>query len=347
MSVLEMDIKKMDQDRLFSLIGRNLNEEASKKDKQQLNKWLRESDENKRIYLRIKKFWQESYITHSQKTDSSFAKVLSKINTSSINSDSLSSRSYSKKFIYWAAVISLIIVVIFYKVSKAPAIQEEVSAEIAMIEKENPSGQKSKIHLPDGSFVWLNAQSRLAYPERFDSLSRQVMLTGEAFFEVTKDAKRPFSVVTGDIKTIALGTSFNIKAYEADPQVQVVLATGKVKVKSADKQKKYLEPGEGLLYHKVNHTISLHEYDVTTLTAWKDGILIFNDANFSEIVEKLERWYGVTIQVNGKAEDPISYTAKFNNEYLSNVLESMSFGRPFQYEINDKIVTLKFLNYAH
>ncbi len=334
----------MNQDKLFAIIGKTLNGEASTIEKQQLQAWQDENEENEKLFQKLKGIWINTRISHVSSTDQSFQKVIRKIQNSGKYYQKPLTNGYRKSardYLYWAAAIAFIIVstIIFYNQQQ---VQLQNTHTIATIIKENPSGQKSKVHLPDGSIVWLNAESKLKYPVSFDNLQRLVQLEGEAFFEVVKDSKRPFSVVSGNITTTALGTSFNISAFSEENEILVTLATGKVKVKSNNHQVEFLEPGFGLSYNKADNNLKVLPINVENNTAWIDGVLLFEEDNFEEIINKLQRWYGVQIEVIGKPGNAMTYTAKFKNEYLSNVLESMRFGRPFTYDINDKVVTIKF-----
>ncbi len=345
MSLEEIILKiQMDQNKIFALIGKFLNREASTIEKQQLQAWQNENEENEKLFQKLKGIWINTRISHASSTDQSFQKVMRKIqNTGKYYQKPLTNgyRKSARGYLYWAAAIAFIIVSTFILYNQQQ-IQLQNTHTIATIIKANPSGQKSKVHLPDGSIVWLNAESKLKYPVSFDNLQRLVQLEGEAFFEVVKDSKRPFSVVSGNITTTALGTSFNISAFSEENEVLVTLATGKVKVKSNNHQVEFLEPGFGLSYNKADNNLKVQPINVENNTAWIDGVLLFEEDNFEEIINKLQRWYGVQIEVIGKPGNAMTYTAKFKNEYLSNVLESMRFGRPFTYDINDKVVTIKF-----
>ena len=229
--------------------------------------------------------------------------------------------------------------------------QSGKSASINYIEKSNPRGQKLSIFLSDGSKVILNSESKLTYPEEFTENARTLYLEGEAFFEVAHDKDRPFTVTSGTIATTALGTSFNVRAYPEEATVQVSLATGKVKVKGKKDSNNFtnnklliLDPGEGVTYDKASKILNKGYFDVKKSLAWKEGIIYFKDANFDEIIGKLERWYGVEFEIiNGKNE-VWHYTGEFNNESLENVLMGIGFSKSFKYEIKDENVIINFKN---
>lgn len=216
------------------------------------------------------------------------------------------------------------------------------------IVKTNIGGQKSTIILNDGSKVTLNSESTLRYPEEFNGSTRELVLEGEAFFEVAKDESRPFVVRNGSIKTTALGTSFNISAFPDDSLVQVALVTGSVKVSEylpgETKEPVFLHPGEAAFYNKSKKSLAKAVFNAKEILSWKEGILYFKDAKFAEIKERLGRWYGVEVETIGKEPQVKHFTGSFENERLVNVLELLSYSRDFRYTISGHKVTIIFNN---
>jgi len=222
------------------------------------------------------------------------------------------------------------------------------ATKVSMQIKSTTSGQKFTIFLADGTKVKLNSDSRLEYPQAFSDTSRIVHLSGEAFFDVKKDAQRPFTVISHNLITTALGTSFNINAYPGNDNIIVSLATGKVRVsnetgENIEKSKIMLEPGNQAIYSNSNNAIKKQPFDASINLAWKNGVLYFEDASWSQIVNKLERWYGVDISVaNQKSSSNKLYTGFFKEESLENVLESLSFSKNFKYKIKSQKVYVEF-----
>lgn len=250
----------------------------------------------------------------------------------------------------WLSVAASILLIfsmsfVFYLYPNlAPKEISESIIDVNTITKSTPKGVKKTIKLPDGSMVALNSDSKLTYKEDF-SENRTVILEGEGFFEVVKDEQHPFSVITENITTTALGTSFNIKAYAGNPEIQVVLATGKVKVENKlDNSFHEILPGEATNYSVASKTLKKETVDVASILKWKDGILHFEKVPFNLIIKDLERWYGIDFQIVGTDKLPeykCSGTFK-PNEYLSNVLKALSYSVEFQYTIENESVILKF-----
>ncbi len=206
------------------------------------------------------------------------------------------------------------------------------------IVRSNPKGQKSIIHLPDGTKVHLNSGSVLQYFSDYQS-NRYVELEGEAFFEVEKKPENPFVVKSGGITTTALGTTFNVNI--DDSGVKVLLIEGKVRVETVEKTGgKILNPMEEVTYDfgtGLSEVIPANNMDDVL---WVQGIIKFENTPLEEVVEVLEDWYGVEIVIVGEPMD-FRYSGQFNNEYLSNVLQTMSYSLGMEYRIEDKYVELK------
>jgi transmembrane sensor len=242
-------------------------------------------------------------------------------------------------------IAAILVLALLASISLHHTFPPPIKAEqVAYITKINPAGQKTAILLEDGSKVILNAASTLTYPEHFSSAERRLQLQGEAFFEVAKDANRPFTVVANGIATTALGTSFNIRAYEDEKNISIALATGKVKVdgNTHDGGNYELHPGESITYDKEEKNFIKAFLDPKEQLAWKEGIIYFHDASFQQIINKLEQWYGVSFTVENHPGPSWKYTGEFDNENLENVLLSISYAKKFDFEINNDTVKIVF-----
>lgn len=160
-----------------------------------------------------------------------------------------------------------------------------------------PKGGQYSLTLSDGTKVWLNAASSITYPSSFQGNERKVELTGEAYFEVAKNAARPFRVTSGNQTVEVLGTHFNINAYNDEPWVRTTLLEGKVKV-TAGNDETFLIPGQqaqldskGLILNK--------DADIEESTAWRNGYFVFNHEHIESIMRKISRWYDVDVSYQG------------------------------------------------
>ena len=221
--------------------------------------------------------------------------------------------------------------------------QKEPGAVVSnLVQKSNPLGVKSRHILPDGSTVYLNAASSIEYPKTFGADARVVQLQGEAFFQVAKDANRPFRVLSEEFEVVVLGTTFNVNANLQSPEVALV--EGKVKVMTGlPDHSLELAPGQMAIFDKDENTLTATTFDAAYITGWKDGYLIFKDATLDEVIEKLHVWYGIDIAVSNKSKSgDWSYTGNFQNESLENVLLNMSILRNFDYVIKNDSLMITF-----
>lgn len=283
---------------------------------------------------RKQNLWQKINQTIQQKNSSTINSNVIKINNQGLPKNH---KSIFKKVWLKAAVISLLLAGCIYWVSQQFEINPEPTLPVAnIIEKFNPKGQKSKVFLPDGSVVYLNSSSKLTYQQNFNPEQRLVQLEGEAFFDVVRDTLRPFIVEAGHLKTTVLGTSFNINAFESQDETQISLVEGQLKVTSAHQgDNVILEPGQSATLNKVEKRIHTGTVDYLVDIAWKDGILYFDNTPLKTAFERMEQWYGVEFHFNYQPNGQVLITGKFENEYLSNVLKSLSYSVSFNYSIEN------------
>jgi len=160
-----------------------------------------------------------------------------------------------------------------------------------------PRGGEFFLELSDGTRVWLNSETILRYPVQFIGNERRVELTGEAFFEVTRNEKVPFLVESGAQTVRVLGTEFNISSYKENPLISTTLVKGVVEVFINDKPeiRQTLLPNEQSSTNKVERLISKTKVDPYQFVAWKDGRFVFEDQNLDEIMKTLSKWYNVDV----------------------------------------------------
>lgn len=188
-------------------------------------------------------------------------------------------------------------------VSYQPA-QEKVETEKDMEKMMNrllvPRGGEFNLTLADGTRVWLNAETELLYPVRFNGKQRVVYLKGEAYFDVAKNEEMPFIVQVENVSVKVYGTEFNVNTYEG---VETVLVTGSVGMKQGGKEV-MLIPNQKGTFDKSAGKIVVEDVDVLTYVAWKDGDFIFRNESLGRIMDKLSRWYGLEVfYQNGESRD--------------------------------------------
>lgn len=163
----------------------------------------------------------------------------------------------------------------------------------AKLSVSTPRGGEFKITLEDGTEVWLNAETQLRYPERFGDGERRVAVTGEAFFKVAKDSKRPFYVETAGQVVRVYGTQFNVHAYPEDKSVATTLVEGSISLQAASGNgaQLMLMPGHQALFDKLSHEASVKSVDTEVVTSWRSGSFVFENQNLGDIMQTLSRWY--------------------------------------------------------
>ena len=210
-----------------------------------------------------------------------------------------------------------------------------VQVEKVLLAQTTARGEQLDVTLPDGTQVRLNAGSSLWYPTQFDTSTREVELSGEAFFDVVKNPNAAFIVKTAGLTTTVLGTSFNINTHDSD-NITVTVASGKVGVVAESSKEVVLTPKQQLSYNKTSHQMSTQEVKLEKYLDWKDGILRFENTSITEAVKKLERWYDVDIEVLNQDIGNCRFTGTFNNEELPTVLKSLAYLKSgLTYDIRD------------
>lgn len=248
-------------------------------------------------------------------------------------------RSVVRKFIEIAAIFAL-----GFIVNYTIHFSKEKSEPVSMQTVYAPIGQNARIILADGSKVWLNAGSNLQFPTRFDGNQRNVILEGEAFFEVEADKTKPFIVSTENYSIKALGTSFNVYAYKQSQKFETALLTGKVDVANRNTgQSLSLLPNNRAVLVKGRLTTS--PIQDANYFSWKEGILFF-DEPLESVLEKLELYFDVKIKIENKHLFNIKQycTGKFRTrDGLDHILKVLQATSHFSYQKNEEknLITIK------
>ena len=217
---------------------------------------------------------------------------------------------------------------LFYK-----QFHQESRDRFAIQEITSPPGIRSQVVLPDGSTVWLNAESTLKFSVPFPKDIRNVDLVGEAFFEVTKNQKKPFVVHSGNVEVKVLGTRFDCKAFEKDKSIEVILEEGKVSLNSnvaSGQDESILKPGDRAVIEKATGESQIVNENIGKYIAWHTGKLVFDNTSMADVASMLERWYGVEVVVQDKNIMNYRFTTTFDNESIFHVIELLSLSSPIQ-----------------
>ena len=248
----------------------------------------------------------------------------------------------SRRWGWVAGVAACLLVGVFIFSNRTERLSANKEAQNTITTKR---GSKSKVQLPDGSEVWLNADSKITYKENFQGQNREVQLEGEAFFDVARDDSRPFIIHTPAIDVRVLGTAFNVRAYADERNTETSLIRGSVEitlVKSPDLKKIILKPNDKLIVNNELATVADRK-DANTVaplltlakikytakdtlaqeTMWTSDKLVFDAEPIEDVALKLERWYDVKVTIADEALRKTPFTGTFEGESLETVLEAM------------------------
>jgi ferric-dicitrate binding protein FerR (iron transport regulator) len=210
----------------------------------------------------------------------------------------------------------------------------DVYFEQAMVRVNVPLGSKSQVTLADSTIVFLNSGSELQYPSVFVEGKREVILIGEAFFEVKSDTANPFTVKTNDYDIRVTGTQFNVCAYQDDLFSKVSLQEGQVGILfTGIKEPVDIIPGQQLYLNREERKYQVTESDVEVESSWKNGEFRYKGISFPELIKRLERWYDVTLTYSSPQLDEMLYSGNFRNqETIWQVLDGLKLTTPIDYK---------------
>jgi transmembrane sensor len=257
-----------------------------------------------------------------------------------------------------AAIAGAIALLLVYFLRQSPAPQQSALYQNRVSTKH---GSKSRIELPDGTKVWLNAGSRLTYADGFLNGNREVTLVGEAYFDVIGEAGRPLVVNTRHMKITVLGTRFNVRAYAEDNLAEATLLSGKIAITLNDRENRriVLKPLQKLsIRQQAPATLSVpipqnlpapatvqarkQSAEATAdETAWVYNRLSFKKESFDDVVRKMERWYDVTIRVENDALRTQLLSGEFTTESVEQALKALQFTTDFKFNIKGDTVTIR------
>jgi ferric-dicitrate binding protein FerR (iron transport regulator) len=299
------------------LILKSLSGTITSEEKQELESWINESAANRRVAEDLQQVWKlskDDVAIHDFKTAQEWSRLEASIEGENKSRATVVTITQTAWFRMAASLLLLalstcVVYLIFF-----------ASNEIV----HSAGGSMLSLTLPDGSRVWLNAQSRISHDADFSGDVRCVSLEGEAFFEVKTDPGRPFIVSTDQAEVKVLGTSFDVSASEAD-QTKVFVVTGKVSFSAREHQNAgvVLTPGEGAALSRLDHTITRTVDQDPNLLAWKEKRLVFRKAALSEVIRTLKQYFKTEITIKNKELLRCHFTSTFNDPTLDEVVEAL------------------------
>lgn len=324
----------MEMETIDNLIALKLSNQITEEQNILLTEWLNQSDKNVQYFHDLEKIWKLSDDSDSKfnpDVNAAWNKVQSELKLKQeARVVSINKPSFKLYRIAAAIVVLLGLSVFIYNSVQSPE----------MVQFATNANETKEIILPDNSKVILNANSSISYPENFEGNTRNVELKGEAFFEVTKNKEKPFIIQTFNTYTKVLGTSFNVRALSENENVRVSVVTGKVEVGFLSNDLKVqLVPGNTAIIDVKNIGIQKVENSIENITAWKTGVLVFDDQLLSVLINDIELYYNVNIEVDSKLLD-CHFTGTFNNPQLSEILNVLELSNGITHTENEGTIYL-------
>jgi len=360
--------------RISLLVSLQLNGEATPEELQELRVIKENNPELEQRIEELKKVWKQLDRRSTGLAEKSFEGHLQRLNKEifELQSPTLKSMDVQKANLvqtpvqkkyytiwYGVAAAAVLFFCLLFRSNEDPRLKP-VNHTVS-----TKPGDKATINLPDGSKVWLNGNSKITYAEDFKNKTREVYLTGEAFFDVAKDKTKPFIIHTRTINLKVLGTAFNVRSYDNEKETETALVHGSVEVtlRNSPDQKIILKPGEKLLVkntsvdtatkHKKQKPdeeipivvlTNMHYYGADSSaveTSWTKNELVFNDEPLDKIALNLERWFNVRIIIKSESLKKVRYTATIeDDDRLEDFLEALRIAEGFHYTIKNREVII-------
>lgn len=353
---------------LIYLIIKRLTNSIDHEEELHLQRWIENSPENRRIFDEVSDIWLSSAQNSEREFNASeaFNKIKSRLG-SPILQESKKKPLLINSLLRAAALALFLIGIGALSYYAGVSKNRPVTSDYTLIEA--PMGSRSKVNLPDGTKVWLNGGSSLKFSNTFNKSDRSVTIRGEGYFDVKHNKELPFFVNTGEIRIKVLGTAFNIKAYPDEGLVETTLERGSLAIEKVGEEgghlpQAILEPNQRATFIKKEGTVHLSDVDKKTneetqaiikkpvkeqlliskkidtqiFTSWKDNKLVFRNEPFESLIIKLERWYGVNIEIEDEEIKKYHFNGTFEKETIQDVLKIIHFALPIQYTvIHDQI----------
>ena len=326
------------------LIANYLTEGLDKNALDELKTWIAASAENQQYFICQREILFSAVSREAASVydkDKAFENFRNRVESQK-EIQSTSRRGFSLSALWrYAAVVAIIIAVGCISYWQGEVNVKDTFADISV---EAPLGSKTKLYLPDGTLVWLNAGSRMTYSQGFGVDNRKVELEGEGYFEVKRNEKIPFFVKTKDLQLQVLGTKFNFRDYPEDHEVVVSLLEGKVGLNNLLREEKeaVLSPDERAVLNKANGLLTVESVTASNASQWTDGYLFFDEELLPDIAKELERSYNVKIHIANDSLKTFRFYGNFvrREQNIQEVLEALASTEKMQYKIEERNITI-------
>ncbi|MEO3403443.1 FecR family protein [Mucilaginibacter sp. CAU 1740] len=365
----------MGNDRFIELAGKKLSNEISSDEDAELQHCLANDANYQMQFEALSAYWKNSDTEYADNA-LAFQKIKSKIKSHEASAPveaEIRPIKRSTSYYLWRVAAAVILVTGFsYFFFTRLSTPSNLSASLTPSAWQNKNTfvrEKSSIVLADGTRITLNSKSSLRYPTNFTGKTREVYLSGEAFFDVHKDHEHPFIIHTEKMNIKVLGTAFNVKSYPNDPSSETTLIRGAIEVTLDDRpsDRIILKPSEKLIVKKgsfatvqkradklapaasadsgtqyvLTSFTRLHADDNAVLeTSWTQNKLIFRDESFADLANRMERWYGVNIQFKTDSMKNYHFTGTYEKETITQALDALRLTESFHYKIKNSTISI-------
>ena len=354
----------MNQEQFWILLSKKLANEANSEELAELERLIQAHPEWQYATQNLEELWMGKSVADQQQSEDAYLLHVQRMKDLNIPfGDQVGVQPlYPRRRVrwYWAAAALVLLLGVFalFRFRSGTSPQADVAIK-EVNEISTRMGSKSKVKLPDGTVVWLNAGSKLTYNKTYGQTLREVNLSGEGYFDVVKMKDKPFIINTADIRIKVLGTVFNVKAYPQDKKTETSLIRGSIEVtiNNRPSDKYFLSPNEKLVVEndevlmktgeKVKGSslrsvntplISLNKLNYSTAdstlaeTEWINNRLVFRDESLEELAVKMERWYNMNIEIRDEDLKQTRVSGIFDSETIDQALEALKISIRFHYE---------------
>ena len=308
----------------------------------ELENWVRESEENRRYFLRREELWFSAVSREELEkfgADKAFEAFRQRVRAAEARP--VAGRSRWRMVLRYAAAVAVLCVVAHFSYRQGG---QDLQNALAQIEVEAPAGSQTRMRLPDSTLVVLNAGSRMVYAQDFGVESREVTLEGEGYFEVTRNAEKPFRVSSENVALTVLGTKFNFRDYPQEDEVVVSLREGRVQLDNRihEEASMALKPDERMVMDKCDGRMKRERMATDTYLKWMDGKLEFDGTPLDKVVKVLGRAYGTSIRLEKGSLTKLRLYGSFdrNGQGLMDVLEILQATGKINYRLQDDKVII-------
>lgn len=327
------NLMQNDQEHIEQLLPGYFNGILTEADKATVESWKDLSQQNQEIFIQSEKVWKLLHLLIEMKRYDP-QKALQQVNRKINKKINLKWWNLWQK-VAAILVLPLLLTAVWLSLSKT---KTDIIVELPTWHTfSTPPGVKSMFYLPDSTAVWLNSSSSISFPSFFKGNFREVEISGEVFFDVTKKEETPFVVNMGKLHARVLGTRFNVINYDLEDRTEIILQSGKIEICTGTSEHprsiSVIDPGELVVFNKITNSINIKSVDPEKYIAWIDGKLIFKDDPMDEVIRKLNRWFNVEIEVAHPSILEYIYTATFQNESIDQILELLTISAPIRYSV--------------